>query len=1014
MALSRVGDGEQNIQLDARSKNEIGDLARGFNQMITKLRSSDIETSRNNWLTEGANSLNDCMQGDLVMADLTRNIITFMCSYIDAQIGVFYVVEDQLISASATYGTSLDEKINQKTELGVGLVGQVALDQKLMVVSDIPDGYLSITSGLGKATPNTLIIVPFMWNNNVVAVMEIGTIGTIGRISELQQCLFDVVSTAIATAVQTAKSRDQTKTLLAQTQTQTEELRVSEEELQDKNSLLERQTQELKKSQMELEESNEKLQTQQEELRIANEELYEKADELKHSRGLLEDKNQSLEEVRVELERRAEELTTSSKYKSEFLSNMSHELRTPLNSLLILARMLADNKDNNLSEKQVKFSRTIYDSGNDLLSLINDILDLSKIESGKTELEITSIDLDEFSAELQSRFQPVAENKGISFEIDSKQAPDVLKSDDQKLSQVLKNFISNAIKFTHSGTVKLKIGPVPDKITLTTAGLNRDNSLAFTVSDTGIGIPEDKKGIIFEAFQQVDGSTSRKYGGTGLGLSISRELTRLLGGEIHLDTKEGKGSSFILIIPAEVRALEQEVSATGTDNTSSGNATDEEAIISAVTLDDEALVADETVVADSTPTPVPVSHVTEQAIADNRNDLLKGERSILIVEDDLRFAAILADYATERGFKILVVDDGKTALHFADFYQPSGIILDIGLPGIDGWQVMEVLKSNSATRHIPVHFMSAHSSTMQAMSTGAVGFLTKPVSQEDMEQAFDSIEWVIDRSVKRLLLIEDDPIQSMSLRELIGSGDVETVTADSGARAMKLLTSETFDCIVLDLGLPDMSGMQLLEDIRSQENLKKIPIIVYTGKELETQERDRLNLFAQDIIIKDVRSPERLLDDTVLFLHRIEENLPDESRETIRMLHDAEALFANQKILVVDDDMRNIFSLCAVLEDKKMQTITAKDGIEALEQLERHPDIKLVLMDIMMPRMDGYEACREIRKQKRFADLPIVALTAKAMKGDRNLCIQAGANDYITKPIIIDKLLSMMRVWLYR
>ncbi len=620
----------------------------------------------------------------------------------------------------------------------------------------------------------------------------------------------------------------------------------------------------MRDNQAQLEERNEQLQAQQEELRVSNEELEDKARELKASRDMVEDKNESLEQTRLELERKAEELAVSSKYKSEFLANMSHELCTPLNSLLILAKLLADNKDGNLTGKQVEFSRTIFESGGDLLTLINDILDLSKIESGKMEVHVEPVHLDDFIAQLERKFRPLAMNKGIGFEIQASQAPDQWCSDGQTLGQVIKNLLSNAVKFTDQGQVTLRIGPATTDTSLHTPGLSTDSALAIAVIDSGIGIPEEKCRTIFEAFQQADGSTSRKYGGTGLGLSISRELTKLLGGEIQIESKPGKGSTFTLYIPGEMvvaaqdKALEIPVAPRLSNQPG-------EAIVGVEVIPVESggegsahppASVPSTAAAPSIPAPA------SSEIPDDRQELKPGVRSILIIEDDIRFATILADTARERGFKVLVAEDGETGLHFADYYQPSGIMLDIGLPGMDGWQVIAHLKDNSKTRHIPVHFMSASDSPLDAMKQGAVGFLTKPVSMADMEQAFGRIESIIDRPVKRLLLVEDDPAQLKSLRELIGNSDVETMTAETGAEALDLLSKDEFDCIVLDLGLPDMDGLELLENLRNGESLRQVPVVVYTGKKLEPKECAALDQYAQSIIIKDVRSPERLLDDT--------------------------------------------------------------------------------------------------------------------------------------------------------
>ncbi len=593
----------------------------------------------------------------------------------------------------------------------------------------------------------------------------------------------------------------------------------------------------------------------------------------------------------------------------------------------------------------------------------------------------------------------MARNKGIEFIVDAGKAPAEWLSDGQKLGQILKNFLSNAIKFTNQGHITLEIGPVPEDIKLQTTGLSREQALAFTVTDTGIGIPEDKQQVIFEAFQQADGSTSRLYGGTGLGLSISRELAKLLGGEIHLRSEVNQGSSFTLVIPL----------GSAPASTSDALLSQPQAQKPVAPVNDVAAVNDVAPV-----NAVATFNDVVAEVEDDRHDLKSGERSVLIIEDDPRFVSIVADVARSQGFKVLIAEDGRTGLQLADYYLPSGIVLDIGLPDIDGWHIMEQLKDSGKTRHIPVHFMSAQDKSLDAMRNGAIGFLTKPTSTDEISEALNSINSIIERPIKKLLLIEDSQVQRESLQELIGNGDVHTIAVGTGQAALEALTEDEFDCIVLDLNLPDMTGLEILEKMRACEELRQIPVVVYTGRDLEPKERATLDRLAQSIIVKDARSPERILCDTTLFLHRLEANLPEKQQRMIRMLHNSEKLFADRKVLLVDDDMRNIFSLSAVLQEKKMQILTANNGVEALEKLAEHPDTSIVLMDIMMPIMDGYEATRKIREQEQFVDLPIIALTAKAMKGDRASCIESGASDYMTKPLNSEKLLSMMRVWLYQ
>ncbi len=993
--LDKLSSGDLNHHIKNASKHELGNLVDGFNSMIDNLRQSQIETATHSWLQDGVSELNSRLQGNQSITNLSKNIINFLCNYLDVKMGAFYIVRTQKIQLIGSYAFSKRKGFRNEFSPGEGLVGQAALEQQSMVMCNIPNDYISISSGLGEATPKTIAVYPLIWNEKVVALLEFASFNAL---NELHERFIDLSSSAIAIAVQTSLSRDETHELLEQTQAQTEALKFREEELQETNDLLQEQAKNLKKSedflknsQSMMEEKNGQLQEQQQKLEDANEELANRASELKKSKDNVEKNNTELKKAQMQLEKKADDLKLASQYKSEFLANMSHELRTPLNSLLILAKLLADNKSGNLTEKQINYSHTIHDSGSDLLNLINDILDLSKIESGKMEVYDEPILLVDFITGINDKFKPLAENKQISFAIDTKNAPEKWRSDSQKLGQIVKNLISNAIKFTRRGSVELRIYTLTDEET-------SQYKIAFSIKDSGIGIPENKLKTIFEAFQQVDGTTSRKFGGTGLGLSISKELAQLLNGKILLSSQIDEGSCFTLVLP-----LSTQFTNSSTSNKSQYDFSTPPSV--ALDIKQEKPPSQQNTQAKDT---------ESEEIHDDRHTIISSDRSILIIEDDSRFATILKELARERGFKVLTASDGETGLYLADSYQPSGIILDAGLPGIDGWKVLDRLKNKAKTRHIPVQFMSASKISIDSLKSGAIGFLTKPVCLDDMKLAFSQIENVIDRPVKRLLLVEDDTVQSQSIRELIGNGDVDTLVATSGKKALELLNTKHFDCIVLDLGLPDMSGQEILESLRSNESLKKIPVVVYTGRDLNSSERKILDSYAQSIIIKDVRSPERLLDDTSLFLHRVESKMPEARRRTIRMLHQNEVLFEGRKALVVDDDMRNVFALSAALQDKEMEVLVAQNGLEALDKLSTHPDIAIVLMDIMMPEMNGYEATKKIRQLEQFSKLPIIALTAKAMKGDRAQCINAGANDYMAKPINIDKLLSMMRVWLYR
>jgi len=701
------------------------------------------------------------------------------------------------------------------------------------------------------------------------------------------------------------------------------------------------------------------------------------------------------------MEEKAEQLALTSKYKSEFLANMSHELRTPLNSMLILSRQLAENNDENLTEKQVQFAETIHSSGADLLSLINDILDLSKIESGMMGIEVSEISVKEISEQLERSFHQLAQDKNVEFLIERADnlAPTVY-TDDKRLQQILMNLLSNAFKFTDEGRVVLGIAPAPADETYHLESLNRASDVvAFSVTDTGIGIPREKQRIIFEAFQQADGTTSRKYGGTGLGLSISREIARLLGGEIRVRSIPGEGSTFTLYLPREYVPA----GAASTPGSQSGARVGIKEIEAAWTpvesFDSEAIA---------------LLSSESAAILDDRIEIQSGDRVVLIVEDDISFAGILLDLAREKGFKGLVATSGAMALALAQKYKPAAITLDIRLPDRDGWTVLDRLKHDPETSHIPVHIITVEEERQRALKQGAFNHVQKPVSHEDLGKAFDDIRDFTERHIRKLLVVEDDDVQRMSVVELIGNGDVKTTAVATGEEALNILRDERFDCMVLDLRLPDMSGFELIEKLQTDLGRYDLPIIVYTGKELTRKEELHLKKVADAIIVKEASSPERLLAETALFLHRVEADLPEPKRRMLEKYHRTDPVLAGRKVLVVDDDVRNIFALTSALEAHNMEVVHAENGQEGIDLLQATPGVDAVLMDIMMPEMDGYEAITAIRQMEEFKQLPIIALTAKAMKADRDHCLEVGASDYISKPLDIDQLLSLLRVWLYR
>jgi CheY-like chemotaxis protein len=826
-------------------------------------------------------------------------------------------------------------------------VGQAAKEMEEIVYTHVPTDSPGFNYGVGDILPTAYIASPMVFEEKLIGVYLIGL--TV-PVTSLQRKFVTMVADNISITINAAKANTIIQSLFEEAQRQQEELRVSNEEL-------EQQTQALR-------ESEQALQTQQEELRVTNEELEERTEALEAQRRDMKSKNAILEGIQADLEEKARALEMASKYKSEFLANMSHELRTPLNSILILSQLIAKNSQGNLDEKQVKSAKAINSSGVDLLKLINEILDLSKVEAGKIEVTPEVMTLDSLIDSMERVFRPTADNDKKNFLVTvAKDLPASIVTDAHRLEQILKNLLTNAFKFTpERGRVSLNIS-------------RKENNILFSVKDTGIGIPKEKLDSVFEAFQQADGSTSRKYGGTGLGLSISRELAKLLGGEINLESVEGEGSNFTLSLPIVEGVARISKVETREDNLE------------------------------------PVKK--EVHVKDDREDVLKDGKTLLIIEDDVTFSTVLKEQAHDRGFKVLIAEDGETGLHFADYYKPSAIILDIGLPGIDGWTVMERLKENPELRHIPVHFMSGKDNKLPAMKMGAVGYMMKPVTLDGLKTAFERIENIISTRVNNLLIVEDDKIQRDSIEAYIDGKDVNITGVATGKAAYETLKSGHFDCIILDLGLEDMSGYDLLDKIKTDKEISHIPVIIYTGRDLTQEEEQKLSNYAESIIIKGAKSPERLLEETALFMHRVNSDLPtDESNPAVNMANREHSL-AGKMVLLVDDDMRNIFALSNILEEKDINVIIARDGVESIEKVKQHPQIQLVLMDIMMPRMDGYEAMAEIRKIRGKDNLPIIALTANAMKGDRNKCIEAGANDYLAKPVDNDKLLSMLRVWMY-
>ncbi len=919
-----------------------------------------IAIRKQEWLQSGQTALSDRMAGDVTLPVLGERVLTFLAEYLEAQAGAIFLKEGaSRVRRFATYGVPLDASVPECVEPGDGLLGAALKDGRIAKVEGVPEGYLTVGSSLGRGRPLHLLIAPFVVDGTVEAVVELGFFQPI---SEADQELLARVSESVAVAVRSANYRGRLHGLLEETQRQAEELQAQSEELRTANEELQEQSQALQLSQT-------RLEAQQAELEQTNAQLEEQAQALELQRD-------ELARAKAALERHAADLRQASRYKSEFLANMSHELRTPLNASLILARVLADNAGGNLTEEQVKQARTIETAGNDLLALINDVLDLAKVEAGRMEAHPEPVGLAGFIGQLVRTFQVVAEEKGLrlSFHL-ADEAPPTIETDPKRLDQVLKNLLSNAIKFTEQGEVELAVRREPD------------GRIAFSVRDTGIGIAEDQQTTIFEPFCQADGAVNRKYGGTGLGLSISRELVRLLGGEIRLSSAVGRGSTFTVVVPP---------------------------------VYDRAAPIRRTPLLDQTGVPAASAPPPKLATrsADDREQLPGSRRVVLIVEDDEPFARILYDLAHERSFHALIASHGDEAVALATQYAPCAVLLDIGLPDHSGLSVLDQLKRDARTRHIPVHVISSHDYHDTALALGAVGFLLKPVRREQLIEAFRTLETGLAHQVRRVLVVEDDPVQLDTVSRLLASDRVEVVGVGTAAECLARLESASFDCMVLDLNLPDASGFTVLETISRDDRYPFPPVIVHTGRDLEPEEEQALRKYSTSIIVKGARSAERLLDEATLFLHKVESGLPPQ-QAAFQQVRSRSAALEGRHILIVEDDVRNIYAVSSVLEPQGAVIHIARNGREALDALRQaslpgSQPIDVVLMDLMMPEMDGLTAIREIRMRPEWQKLPIITLTAKAMRQDQEASLAAGANDYLAKPIDVDKLLSLIRVWMPR
>jgi CheY-like chemotaxis protein/HAMP domain-containing protein len=947
------GDLTRSIQVDARG--EVSELKDNINTMISNLRETTESNREQDWLKTNLARFTGMLQGQRELSTVGKMLLSELAPLVNAHQGTIY--HNSLVDDSAerrlvllsSYAQSGNVELSRTLTLGEGLVGQCALENRRILLSDVPADFVTVSSSLGEARQVSVVVLPVLFENQTKAVIELASLHPF---SAVNLNFLDQLALGIGAVFNTIEATMRTEGLLTQSQQLTAELQAR---------------------QIELQQTNEELGTKARLLAQQNEEV--------------ERKNAEVEQARRALEEKASELALTSKYKSEFLANMSHELRTPLNSILILSQQLAENAAGNLNTKQIEFSRNINSSGSDLLNLINDILDLSKIESGTVTVDVEEIGFFWLRDSIERNFRHVAEAKNLPLHVRFADAlPRSMDSDPKRLQQILKNLLSNAMKFTSQGHVEVRVGLAesgwsPDHPVLSQA----QHVVAFAVEDTGIGVAPDKQRLIFEAFQQADAGTSRKYGGTGLGLAISRELAVLLGGEIRLQSVHGKGSTFTLYLPLHYAGP------------------DPNTVMRSVKAPE----------ASSTPVlALPVAR--EEHVADDREHIEDGDPVLLIIEDDPHYARILLGLARDQGFKGLVANKGTLGLSLARQYQPSAISLDIFLPDMLGWTVLNQLKLDPLLRHVPVQIVTLEEERQHGLSHGAFAYLVKEPTTAGLEAAFERLKAFTLPRTKRLLVVEDNDIERDAVVELLGYDDIDIVSAGSGETALGLLRSQHFDCVVLDLRLPDMTGFELLEQLQKEPALAAVPVVVFTGKDLSAQEQSRLNTMAKSIVLKDVRSPERLLDETALFLHRVVTQLPRDKQAMLERLHNSSEVLHGRKVLVVDDDARNIFALTSVLENHEVEVLSATNGRQAIDIIKNTADLSMVLMDIMMPEMDGYETMREIRKDPALRTLPILALTAKAMKGDREKCLDAGASDYISKPVNTNQLLSLMRVWLFR
>ena len=954
----QISNGNYGVKLDSQTQDDIGELSDSLNTMSSSLKKSFDTLEENEWIQTGVANLNVNMVGEKDVFHLAEDIIAFLANYTKSQIGALYLFKDDgylhLKGQFALQGQNLIQTI----ELGQGLIGQVVKSGKSILLDEVPQNELTVTHATGNIKPAQLIVLPIIRNEISIGGLELGTIG---KYSDLQLHFLNLVLSDIGTALLGAQNRQKLQQLLEETQAQSEELQVQHSELEGLNAELEAQAQ--------------KLQASEEELRVQQEELLQSNQELEERSSLLEEKNELIEERNIEIQQKAEALELSTRYKSEFLANMSHELRTPLNSILLLSRLMAENEA--MDREHQEYAEVIQSSGQGLLSLIDEILDLSKIEAGKMELDRMNIKVDDIVFNMRSLFNPLAKERNLNFVIDkAAEVPEFFHTDKMRLEQIIKNLLSNAIKFTTVGSVTLNISK-NEKL----------GALIFKVTDTGVGIAPEKQGMVFEAFQQADGSTRRKFGGTGLGLSISRELAKLLGGYIDLKSAEGEGSIFTLTLPIDKNKGFEGV----------------------MPNLEKPIIAVEPVVKK-------VSHLTvdniPQEIEDDRDHIQPDDKVILIVEDDTPFAKTLLDFTRKRNYKGLVAVRGDVGIEMAKKFKPLAILLDIQLPIKDGWQVMEELKSDPSTRPIPVHIMSSLQVKKESLLKGAVDFINKPFAFEHMQEIFSKLEHALSRHPKKVLIVEENEQHAKALSYFLSNFNIQTEIVNQVNESVSALHKPEVNCVILDMGIPDKHAYETLEVVKKTPGLENLPIIIFTGKNLSKGEENRIKQYADSIVVKTAHSYQRILDEAGLFLHLVEEKSKEKTKAP-KKFSELQDVLIGKTVLVADDDVRNIFSLTKMLEQHQMKVVAATDGKEALKSLNEHPEIDVVLMDMMMPELDGYETTTAIRQDIKYRNLPILAVTAKAMMGDREKCIAAGASDYISKPVDMDQLVSLLRVWLY-